>query len=48
MYACLYAMTYEVFPAPHRGTGDGLSMGIQRVTGVIAPLVSAYSTAPKT
>ena len=48
MYGVLYALTYEVFPAPHRGTGDGLSMGIQRVFGVIAPLVSAYSSQPKT
>ncbi|KDN43185.1 hypothetical protein K437DRAFT_153777 [Tilletiaria anomala UBC 951] len=44
----LCAMTYGIFPAPLRGTGGGLSMGIQRVFGVTAPLVLASSQAPKT
>ncbi|PWZ02957.1 MFS general substrate transporter [Testicularia cyperi] len=43
MYAVLYHLTYEVFPAPHRGTGDGLAMSTQRVFGVIAPLVGAFA-----
>ncbi|PWN52868.1 MFS general substrate transporter [Violaceomyces palustris] len=43
MYAVLYAITYEVFPTPHRGTGDGLAMGTQRVFGVIAPVVGAFA-----
>lgn len=43
MYAVLYALSYEVFPAPHRGTGDGLAMATQRVFGVIAPIVGAYA-----
>ncbi|CBQ67478.1 conserved hypothetical protein [Sporisorium reilianum SRZ2] len=49
MYAVLYAMSYEVFPAPNRGTGDGLAMSTQRVFGVIAPIVGAYAgSAPTT
>ncbi|KAJ1584779.1 hypothetical protein NDA11_006849 [Ustilago hordei] len=43
MYAVLYAISYEVFPAPNRGTGDGLAMATQRVFGVIAPIVGAYA-----
>lgn len=43
MYAVLYAISYEVFPAPNRGTGDGLAMATQRVFGVIAPVVGAYA-----
>ncbi|KAJ1030522.1 hypothetical protein NDA16_001431 [Ustilago loliicola] len=49
MYAVLYAISYEVFPAPNRGTGDGLAMATQRVFGVIAPIVGAYAgTTPTT
>ncbi|SNX81397.1 related to PHO84 - high-affinity inorganic phosphate transporter [Melanopsichium pennsylvanicum] len=49
MYAVLYAISYEVFPAPNRGTGDGLAMATQRVFGVIAPVVGAYAgSAPTT
>ncbi|PKI83036.1 hypothetical protein MVES1_002911 [Malassezia vespertilionis] len=44
MYAVLYAMTYEVFPAPQRGTGDGLSMSVQRVFGVVATLIAVYAS----
>ena len=43
MYSILYAFSYELFPAPHRGTGDGLAMGTQRVFGVIAPIVGAFA-----
>lgn len=48
MYAVLYAISYEVFPAPNRGTGDGLAMATQRVFGVIAPVVGAYAGAKPT
>lgn len=39
MYAVLYAITYEVFPAPQRGTGDGFTMSVQRVFGIVATIV---------
>lgn len=42
MYAVLYAITYEVFPAPQRGTGDGLSMSVQRIFGVVATVVAKF------
>ncbi|WFD44734.1 hypothetical protein MPSI1_003404 [Malassezia psittaci] len=44
MYGILYAITYEVFPAPQRGTGDGLSMSTQRVFGVVATLIAVYKS----
>lgn len=44
MYAVLYAMSYELFPTPHRGTGNGMAMGVQRVGGVLAPLVAIYTS----
>ena len=44
MYAVLYAITYEVFPAPQRGTGDGLAMSTQRVFGIAAPLIATYAS----
>ncbi|KAL4401362.1 transmembrane transporter [Malassezia pachydermatis] len=39
MYAVLYAITYEVFPAPQRGTGDGFTMSVQRVFGIVSTIV---------
>ncbi|WFD36865.1 hypothetical protein MCUN1_003755 [Malassezia cuniculi] len=44
MYAILYAITYEVFPAPQRGTGDGLAMSTQRVFGIAAPLIATFAS----
>ncbi|WFD21390.1 hypothetical protein MEQU1_000039 [Malassezia equina] len=43
MYAVLYAFTYEVFPAPQRGTGDGFAMSVQRVFGIVSTLVAIYT-----
>lgn len=43
MYAVLYVMSYELFPTPLRGTGGGLAMAVQRIGGVLAPLVAAYT-----
>ena len=40
MYAVLYHYTPEVFPAPHRGTGNGLCSCANRVFGLIAPIVT--------
>jgi hypothetical protein len=33
------------FPTPHRGTGDALAGGFQRLCGSIAPLIATYSAA---
>ncbi|KAI5123860.1 hypothetical protein M0805_005677 [Coniferiporia weirii] len=44
MYGVLYAYTPEVFPAPHRGTGDALSSSFNRVTGILAPVIKIATT----
>ncbi|KAJ8583629.1 MFS general substrate transporter [Rhizopogon salebrosus TDB-379] len=44
MYGVLYAYTPEVFPAPHRGTGDALCAALNRIGGFIAPLIKIATT----
>lgn len=44
MYGVLYAYTPEVFPAPHRGTGDALASAFNRVTGILAPVIKIVTT----
>lgn len=39
-YGVLYAYTPEVFPAPIRGTGTGMSSFLNRVAGLCAPIVA--------
>ncbi|KAJ8514378.1 hypothetical protein ONZ45_g8085 [Pleurotus djamor] len=46
MYGVLYAYTPEVFPAPHRGTGDALCSAFNRVTGILAPVIKIATTNP--
>lgn len=48
MYGVLYAYTPEVFPAPNRGTGTGISSFLNRVAGLCAPIVAinAASASP--
>ncbi|KAI1331888.1 sugar transporter [Xylariaceae sp. FL0255] len=41
MYGVLYAFTPEVFPAPVRGAGTGVASFLNRVTGLIAPILAA-------
>ncbi|KAF8344754.1 MFS general substrate transporter [Amanita rubescens] len=47
MYGVLYAYTPEVFPAPHRGTGDALAASINRVAGILAPIIKTTTTSKK-
>lgn len=44
MYGVLYAYTPEVFPTPHRGTGDALASALNRVMGLIAPIIKIATT----
>jgi len=44
MYGVLYAYTPEVFPAPHRGTGDALASSFNRITGILAPVIKVAAT----
>ncbi|KAF8753288.1 MFS general substrate transporter [Rhizoctonia solani] len=36
------AMYGVVFPAPHRGTGDAICSAINRITGLMAPIIATY------
>ncbi|KAG5736013.1 hypothetical protein E4T56_gene18311 [Termitomyces sp. T112] len=44
MYGVLYAYTPEVFPAPHRGTGDALASSFNRVMGILSPVIKIATT----
>ncbi|KAI0314336.1 major facilitator superfamily domain-containing protein [Amylostereum chailletii] len=44
MYGVLYAYTPEVFPAPHRGTGDAIASAFNRITGLLAPIIKIATT----
>ncbi|KAJ8588240.1 MFS general substrate transporter [Rhizopogon salebrosus TDB-379] len=44
MYGVLYAYTPEVFPAPHRGTGDALCAALNCIGGFSAPLIKIFTT----
>ncbi|KAK8048968.1 sugar transporter [Apiospora phragmitis] len=41
MYGVLYAFTPEMFPAPVRGAGTGVASFLNRVTGLVAPVLAA-------
>ncbi|KAF3762941.1 MFS general substrate transporter [Cryphonectria parasitica EP155] len=41
MYGVLYAFTPEIFPAPVRGAGTGVASFLNRITGLIAPMLAA-------
>jgi hypothetical protein len=43
MYGVLYGYAPEVFPTPHRGTGDAFAAAASRVTGFFAPIIAVYS-----
>lgn len=42
VYGLLYSYTPELFPAPIRGTGNGLVMLCNRISGLMAPIIAAY------
>lgn len=41
MYGVLYAYTPEIFPTPVRGAGTGVASFLNRVTGLLAPVLAA-------
>ncbi|KAH9953606.1 major facilitator superfamily domain-containing protein [Russula dissimulans] len=43
MYGVLYATSPEIFPAKHRGTGNGLTATAARIFGVLAPVIAMYA-----
>lgn len=42
-YGLLYSYTPELFPAPIRGTGNGLVAVFNRLSGLMAPIIVAYT-----
>jgi len=44
-YATLYAYTPEVLPSAHRGTGNGIAIGFNRIMGIVsAGIATAANT----
>lgn len=41
-YGCLYAYTPEVLPSAHRGTGNGISIGLNRIMGILSAVIATY------
>ena len=39
-YGTLYAYTPEVLPSAHRGTGNGISIGFNRLMGIMSAVVA--------
>lgn len=44
MYGVLYAYTPETFPAPNRGTGTGIASCLNRIAGLMAPIIGIYAS----
>jgi len=42
-YGCLYAYTPEVLPSAHRGTGNGISIGLNRIMGIVSAVVATFA-----
>ncbi|KAI9043635.1 MFS transporter [Aspergillus affinis] len=42
VYGLLYSYTPELFPAPVRGTANGLVAFFNRLSGLMAPIIAAY------
>lgn len=47
MYGVLYCYTPESFPAPLRGTADGIASSLNRLTGLFAPIIKIYGVPQK-
>lgn len=43
VYGLLYSYTPELFPAPVRGTANGLVAMFNRLSGLMAPIIAAYT-----
>lgn len=42
-YGTLYAYTPEVLPSAHRGTGNGIAIGLNRVMGIMSAIIATYA-----
>jgi hypothetical protein len=39
-YGTLYAYTPEVLPSAHRGTGNGIAIGFNRIMGIMSAVIA--------
>jgi hypothetical protein len=42
-YGTLYAYTPEVLPSAHRGTGNGIAIGWNRVMGILSAVIATVA-----
>ncbi|PNS20636.1 hypothetical protein CAC42_363 [Sphaceloma murrayae] len=42
-YGTLYAYTPEVLPSAHRGTGNGIAIGINRIMGILSAVIATFA-----
>ncbi|KAF1989117.1 MFS general substrate transporter [Aulographum hederae CBS 113979] len=42
-YGTLYAYTPEVLPSAHRGTGNGIAIGLNRIMGIISAVIATVA-----
>jgi hypothetical protein len=42
-YGTLYAYTPEVLPSAHRGTGNGIAIGLNRVMGILSAVIATVA-----
>jgi hypothetical protein len=47
-YGTLYAYTPEVLPSAHRGTGNGIAIGLNRVMGILSAVIATVSNVSTT
>lgn len=43
MQGTLYGYTPEVLPSAHRGTGNGIAIGFNRIMGIMSAIVATYA-----
>jgi hypothetical protein len=42
-YGTLYAYTPEVLPSAHRGTGNGIAIGFNRIMGILSAVIATVA-----
>lgn len=42
-YGTLYAYTPEVLPSAHRGTGNGIAIGLNRIMGILSAVIATVA-----
>jgi MFS family permease len=43
-YATLYAYTVEILPSAHCGAGNGISVALNRLMGMVSALIGAFTS----